>query len=252
VSEVRTIVIEAAAGYYRLAQIEPGGIAPLRKDEKVIGYLVDDVTHQGTLTQRQTEALESLAYHARERNRLHAESIEIQRGHLEFAREAERRHRDQGSAILADILGVPLPPEPGFGVGPAAVAEDKTPGEDAWHLTASYAHRILTANDGENSRRARKRADILVQQIHEPFVVTTEHGDMAGGAGDYLACNDPTVDPGSDAWPISAERFTATYDILTTDPLIRPDRVHEAVALMRDQLERGEPTSVPTAWTVLP
>lgn len=56
-----------------------------------------------------------------------------------------------------------------------------------------------------------KTARIMAIKIPVPFVVQTEHGSMDAKAGDWLATNHPLDDDTSDIWPISAERFAATY-----------------------------------------
>jgi len=74
-------------------------------------------------------------------------------------------------------------------------------------------------------RTLRKSARILAIESHRSFVVATEQGVVAGSPGDWLVMNHPDDDPGGDAWPVSAERFEATYvdeeDIKTDTPGIR-------------------------------
>jgi hypothetical protein len=78
-------------------------------------------------------------------------------------------------------------------------------------LEFSSASRNALVAHGE-AATFRKKARILAVRMTAPFVVTTEHGDMAGVAGDWLATNHPDDDPGSDVWPISAERMAVTYE----------------------------------------
>jgi hypothetical protein len=63
-----------------------------------------------------------------------------------------------------------------------------------------------------DAKVVRKRSRTVVLRMDGPFSVSTEHGVMSGNAGDYLATNHPDDDASSDVWPISAERFEATYD----------------------------------------
>lgn len=57
----------------------------------------------------------------------------------------------------------------------------------------------------------RKTARIIATEIPHQFEVETDQGVIRGDAGDFLATNHPDDDPGSDVWPISAERMAATY-----------------------------------------
>jgi hypothetical protein len=61
----------------------------------------------------------------------------------------------------------------------------------------------------------RKTARIIAVRMDKPFLVYTEHGPIAGEAGDWLATNHPDDDPGSDIWPISAARMGTTYELVT-------------------------------------
>jgi hypothetical protein len=61
----------------------------------------------------------------------------------------------------------------------------------------------------------RKTARIIAVKMDEAFLVYTEHGPIAGQKGDWLATNHPDDDPGSDIWPISAERMRNTYEPVT-------------------------------------
>lgn len=87
--------------------------------------------------------------------------------------------------------------------------------------------------------RYRKKAAILAVKLTTPFVVQTEHGSMGADAGDWLAMNDPEVDPTSDAWPISAERFESTYvlDVPGSSTALEPQR--GITQLLEDALERA-------------
>ena len=59
---------------------------------------------------------------------------------------------------------------------------------------------------------ARKRSRIIAVQQKRPFTVETDHGTMRGEAGDYLVTNHPDDDDSSDIWPLSRERFEASYE----------------------------------------
>lgn len=58
---------------------------------------------------------------------------------------------------------------------------------------------------------ARKTARVIARKISTPFVVDTDHGQLVANVGDYLVTNHPEDDPSSDVWPVSAERFAASY-----------------------------------------
>lgn len=58
----------------------------------------------------------------------------------------------------------------------------------------------------------RKRARTIAVKQHEAFTVDTDQGTIGGKAGDYLVTNHPDDDPTSDVWPVSEERFRATYE----------------------------------------
>lgn len=69
--------------------------------------------------------------------------------------------------------------------------------------------------DNGAARTFRKTARVIAVQQDKPFLVYTEHGPIAGEAGDWLATNHPDDDPTSDIWPISDERMLATYEDYT-------------------------------------
>jgi hypothetical protein len=85
--------------------------------------------------------------------------------------------------------------------------------------------RIYTQDDRQelldDGAPFRKTARIVAVKQTEPFIVHTEHGPISGEAGDWLATNHPSDDPGSDIWPISAERMKNTY-VSTDDMPIFP------------------------------
>lgn len=69
----------------------------------------------------------------------------------------------------------------------------------------------LYATTGQ-ARVIRKRARAIAVKMDFPFSVVTSQGTMAGEPGDWLVTNHPDDDPGSDIWPVSAERMAATYE----------------------------------------
>jgi hypothetical protein len=78
------------------------------------------------------------------------------------------------------------------------------------HL-GSWSRDSLVAGDFGPTQTVKKRARTIVVKMDQAFSVQTEHGTIAGERGDYLATNHPDDDPTSDVWPVSAERFNATY-----------------------------------------
>ena len=77
-------------------------------------------------------------------------------------------------------------------------------------ITQEYRLKLVARTDGKVYR---KRARIVAVRMDEDFLVETEHGVMAGEAGDFLATNHPDDDPGSDVWPVSAARMAITYEV---------------------------------------
>jgi hypothetical protein len=87
-------------------------------------------------------------------------------------------------------------------------------------------------------RSFRKTARIIAVKQDKPFMVYTEHGPISGEPGDWLATNHPDDDPGSDIWPVSAERMTNTYDTITDGG--HPDSPHRFKAACLDCGELGQ------------
>lgn len=72
--------------------------------------------------------------------------------------------------------------------------------------TFEHADRLLSA---EGDKFYRKTGLIRAVQMDHPFVVKTLHGFMEAEAGDFLAMAEGEP---MDFWPISKERFEATYE----------------------------------------
>lgn len=113
-----------------------------------------------------------------------------------------------------------------------------TDGENAVDATPTYTSADRAAIIG--NRRAvvaMKAARLVAVRQIDPFVVETAQGTMRGEAGDFLATNHPSDDPGSDVWPVSAERFHATY--VPADPVSMLVRAKQRLEEAREELGRG-------------
>lgn len=79
----------------------------------------------------------------------------------------------------------------------------------------------------------RKRARVRAFQVQTHGRIETDRGWLEYAPGDYLAMNHEDDDPGSDAWPVSRERFEATYGSLGEE-LPPTALIAQAIYALRD------------------
>lgn len=92
---------------------------------------------------------------------------------------------------------------------------------DDLDVTPEVAQVLLLDGPDEHVRVYRKNARVIARQMAVPFLCHTSQGDIRGEAGDWLVTNHPDDDAGSDVWPVSAERFAATYTVVEPAPAPR-------------------------------
>lgn len=159
----------------------------------------------------------------------------------------------EGQWPLSDAVGETIPDRPPRpNVVAAMLAHEQPFAPRADGSIGRSAGMAITSSDRDDlitnaTITARKTARIVGMVATVSGSVLTDRGPMAFEPGDIIATNHPDDDPGSDVWPISRERFDATYEIDSNGVRGRRflGRIDEAgpQALLRAAIEKvkGEP-----------